>query len=98
MQKKYLLLAALFGGASLSHAEYQIGDVGAVALGLDTSVLSTDNVTMDTFEDSDVVTSILPTLQFKSDGVLPQSKHMSAKSSSLTLISVKTIPRTSSPM
>jgi len=67
MLKKHLLLAALFGGASLSHAEYQIGDVGAVALGLDTSVLSTDNVTMDSSEDSDVVTSILPTLQFKSD-------------------------------
>jgi len=67
MQKKHLLLAALFGAASLSHAEYQIGDVGAVAFGLEASVLSTDNVTMDSSEDSDVVTSILPTLQFKSD-------------------------------
>lgn len=67
MQKKHLLLAALFGGASLSHAEYQVGDVGALALGLEASVISTDNVTMDSSEDSDLITSFLPTLQFKSD-------------------------------
>jgi hypothetical protein len=67
MQNKYLILAALMSGASLSHAEYQIGDFGAVAFGLDASVLATDNVTMDSSEDSDTITSILPTLQFKSD-------------------------------
>ena len=67
MNNKQLLLAALFGGATLSHAEYQIGDIGAIGFGLDAGVLATDNVTMDSTEDSDVITSFLPTVQFKSD-------------------------------
>jgi len=55
------------GTATLAQAEYQIGDAGALAIGLDASVQSTDNVTMDSSADSDTITSILPTLNYKSD-------------------------------
>jgi hypothetical protein len=68
MQTKHLTFAALLSCiTSLSYAEYQIGDVGAVAFGLDASVLTTDNVTMDSSEDSDNILSVLPTVNFKSD-------------------------------
>ncbi|MGB0793476.1 MAG: outer membrane beta-barrel protein, partial [Opitutales bacterium] len=60
-------IAALMGTATLAQAEYQIGDAGALAIGLDASVQSTDNVTMDSSADSDTITSILPTLNYKSD-------------------------------
>ena len=47
MQTKHLTFAALLSCiTTLSYAEYQIGDVGAVAFGLDASVLTTDNVTI----------------------------------------------------
>ena len=68
MQTKHLTYAALLSCiTTLSYAEYQIGDVGAVAFGLDASVLATDNVTMDSSEDSDNILSVLPTVNFKSD-------------------------------
>jgi len=68
MQTKHLTFAALLSCiTTLSYAEYQIGDVGAVAFGLDASVLATDNVTMDSSEDSDNILSVLPTVNFKSD-------------------------------
>ena len=67
MKIKHIPLFFLMGGTSLSHAEYQIGDSGAVAIGFEASVISTDNVNNDSTEDSDVITSVLPTLQYKSD-------------------------------
>ena len=67
MNIKYTSLVFLVGSLSLSHAEYQIGDSGAVAIGFEASVISTDNVNRDSTEDSDVITSVLPTLQYKSD-------------------------------
>jgi hypothetical protein len=67
MKTNILFIAALMGTATFSHAEYQIGDAGAIAIGLDASVQSTDNVTMDSSADSDTITSILPTLNYKSD-------------------------------
>lgn len=67
MNIKFTSLAFLLGSLSLSHAEYQIGDSGAVAIGFEASVISTDNVNRDSTEDSDVITSFLPTLQYKSD-------------------------------
>ena len=54
-------------GASITHAEFQIGGSSAVAFGLETSVISTDNISLDSSEESDIITSILPTLQFRSD-------------------------------
>jgi len=67
MNNNYFILAVLIGSTSLSHAEYQIGDSGAVAISIDASVISTDNVSRDSTEDSDVITSVLPTLQYKND-------------------------------
>ena len=67
MNIKFTSLAFLAGSLSLSHAEYQIGDSGAVAIGFEASVISTDNVSWDSTEDSDVITSVLPTLQYKND-------------------------------
>ncbi|MEC8190659.1 MAG: outer membrane beta-barrel protein, partial [Verrucomicrobiota bacterium] len=67
MNNKYTSLVLLVGVLSLSHAEYQIGDSAAVAIGLEASVISTDNVNKDSTEDSDVITSVYPTLQYKSD-------------------------------
>ena len=67
MNIKFTSLAFLAGSLSLSHAEYQIGDSGAVAIGFEASVISTDNVNRDSTEDADVITSFLPTLQYKSD-------------------------------
>ena len=68
MQNKHITIAALLSCfTTFSYAEYQIGDVGAIAFGLDASVLSTDNVTMDSSEDSDNILSVLPTANFKSD-------------------------------
>lgn len=67
MKTNTFYIAALMGTATLAQAEYQIGDAGALAIGLDASVQSTDNVTMDSSADSDTITSILPTLNYKSD-------------------------------
>jgi hypothetical protein len=67
MKTNTFYIAALMGTATLAQAEYQIGDAGALAIGLDASVQSTDNVTMDSSADSDTITSLLPTLNYKSD-------------------------------
>jgi hypothetical protein len=67
MKTNTFFIAALMGTATLAQAEYQIGDAGALAIGLDASVQSTDNVTMDSSADSDTITSLLPTLNYKSD-------------------------------
>jgi hypothetical protein len=45
MKTNTFYIAALMGTATLAQAEYQIGDAGALAIGLDASVQSTDNVT-----------------------------------------------------
>ena len=67
MKIKHIILLFLVGGTSLSHAEFRVGDSGAVTIGFEASVISTDNVNSDSTEDSDVITSVLPTLQYKSD-------------------------------
>jgi len=67
MKIKHLILAAIFSNSSLSYAEYQISDSSALAFGLETSIVSSDNVTRDSSEDSDTITSILPTLRFIND-------------------------------
>jgi long-subunit fatty acid transport protein len=67
MNSKHIILTALIGSVSFSHAEYQIGDSGAVAIGFEANVISTDNVNRDSTEDSDVIISVLPTLQYKND-------------------------------
>jgi hypothetical protein len=67
MKTNTFFIAALMGTATLAQAEYQIGDAGALAIGLDASVQSTDNVTMDSSADSDTITTLLPTLNYKSD-------------------------------
>ena len=67
MKIKHIILLFLVGGTSLSYAEFRVGDSGAVTIGFEASVISTDNVNSDSTEDSDVITSVLPTLQYKSD-------------------------------
>jgi len=51
-----------------SRAEVNVGDLGALALGIDTSLYSSDNITLDSSSQGDTVFSILPTINFRNSG------------------------------
>ena len=51
-----------------SRAEVEVGDLGALALGIDTSLYSSDNITLDSSSQGDTVFSILPTINFRNSG------------------------------
>lgn len=51
-----------------SRAEVKVGDLGALALGIDTSLYSSDNITLDSSSQADTVFSILPTINFRNSG------------------------------
>ena len=60
----FLILFSTF----TSRAEVNLGDLGALALGIDTSLYSSDNITLDSSSQGDTVFSILPTINFRNSG------------------------------
>ena len=51
-----------------SRAEVKVGDLGALALGIDTSLYFSDNITLDSSSQGDTIFSILPTINFRNSG------------------------------
>ena len=53
--------------ASLLTAEVNLGPAGAVAIGLDSSVRHTSNVFLNSSEQSDIIYTLLPTVNYRSN-------------------------------
>jgi hypothetical protein len=63
-----ILLLLFAVSLQTNYAEVKIGKLGALAFGLDTTFYTSDNINMDRTANSDSVTSILPTINYRNQG------------------------------